>query len=193
MLRHLSLTFLSVCIFGQVIAMAGPNDSNLTTREQQVLDQQKNREESARTSDALKPNERSSPTKVDVSSWGLSDAQIAITNHLFGYSTIMDPDYTLQGVKITGLVNLGFYAPNKNNDGERKKGRFVFGMEFPTIDLTSRSDIFFGAGLTMMDASSGYIDAGIEYHILSWFKAQAGVNYNFARKAAGQASLGLTW
>ena len=175
-------------------AVMAQNSSQLTDREKQLQDAEKNRNEMKQLDQITKPNDPYSPTKVDTKSWGLDEnVSFEITNHLFGYSTIMDKDYTLQGVKLTGLVNLAFYSPDKENDGTRKKGRFVFGMEFPTFDITRRLGVYTGVGLTLGDTSSMYLDAGLDLLLTSWFKAQGGLNYNFSRGAATQLSIGFTW
>lgn len=191
MVKQLYFFVFLILIFGK--ADAGPNDSNLTTREQQLQDSQQRQQEINRAGDAARPNSQTNPTRVDVSTWGLSDTQFEITNHLFGYSTILDSKNTFQGVKITGFMNIAYYQPNKNNDGDRKKGRLAVGIEFPAYKLSGRSDLFLGGGFTMIEAQSLYFDAGYEYHLLGWLKGQLGVNYNLARDPAIQASLGVTW
>ncbi len=190
MLRGSILGF--IFVFQSSLALADANNSQLTVREQQVQDSQKLQNELKQAEQAAQPNQPS--TKYNINTAGIDpDVKFEITNHLFGYSTIMESDNTYSGIKLTGLVNIAYYNPSKNNDGEKKKGRFVFGFESPLVELFSRLALFGGIGATLGDARGLYVDLGLEYHLLSWFKAQAGVNYNSDAKTSPQVSVGFTW
>ncbi len=174
-------------------SFAGPNDSQLTEREQVQKDIERNRQEI--NNSTTTPNSKSAPTKVNVESWGInSNAKFDITNHLFGYSTLIDKDSDYDGVKLTGFFNVAYYNPRKANDGTRKKSKFEIGFEEPVWDLTSRSALFVGGGGVFGFGMGLYLDTGIDYHILSWFKAQAGLNYASANgHVSPKISLGFTW
>lgn len=175
-------------------AFADANNSQLTTREQLLQDSQNRQIELNRAEEASRPNERSTPPRVNVNSWGIDqDMTFEITNHLLGYSTVLESGNTLQGVKFTGFVNLAYYSPTEEKDGKRKKARFVFGVEAPVYDLSKRSGIFAGVGATLGDATGIYFDAGADYHLANWFKLQGGLNYNLATGLYPQLSLGFTW
>lgn len=190
-LKFFKIVTLFLCL--QTTAYAGPNDSQLTEREQVQQDINKNRQEVENSK--VSPNSSSTPTKVNVESWGInSTTQYEITNHLFGYSTILDKDTQFDGVKLTGFFNVGFYSPRKNNDGTKKKGRLVLGLEEPIWNLTSQAAIFMGGGAIFMDSMGLYLDAGLDYHFLSWMKAQAGLNWASANgHVSPQLSIGFTW
>lgn len=193
-MKFLSVVTLVFALLGfQNSAFAGPNDSQLTEREQTQQDIEKNRQE---VQNAGTPkNSSSTPTKINVDSWGIdSTARFDITNHLFGYSTLLDQDTAFDGVKLTGFINLGFYSPRKNNDGTRKKGRIVMGFEEPVWDITSRAALFLGGGATFGDHTGLYLDTGFDFHLLSWAKAQAGLNYaTGSGHVSPQLSIGFTW
>lgn len=164
--------------------------------EQEKIQQRResDRQEEALRKDALKPNEKYSPTKVDTSTWGIDkNLQFEITNHLLGYSTIIEPDNTLQGVKITGIMNFAYYNSNEKDKTGRSKARYVFGLEFPITEINRRIEFWGGIGATLGDHTAMYLDAGLDYRIASWFKIQGGVNYNTARGLHPQISLGFVW
>jgi len=172
---------------------AGPNDSQLTTHEQNQLDIQKNRQEIQNSN--VQPNTKSAPTTIDISRWGLnSTTQYEITNHLFGYSMLVDKDTDYDGVKLTGFLNLGFYSPRKNNDGSKKKSRLVMGLEEPVWKINSQLAVFTGGGLVFGNAMGLYLDFGLDFYLLSWFKTQIGANYTSANgHVSPQMSLGFSW
>lgn len=178
-------------------SFAQTTGTNTQIHTQESIERQKaaDRQERANTENALKPNERSLPTKVDVSSWGLSDTKFDITNHLLGYSTILDSDKTLSGVKITGIINFAYYNITKKNadPNERSKARYVFGFETPFVDLTSRIVLWGGLGGIMGDTKALYADLGLDFILFSWFKIQGGMNYTTTGSLAPQISLGLVW
>ncbi len=170
--------------------------TNTMIQNQEKIEQQrqKDAQERANTAEALKPNEKSAPTKVDTSSWGIDpNVTFEITNHLFGYSVIKEDNQTLQGVKITGIVNIAYYKAETLTDTGRSQGRFVFGFEFPTYDISNRLQLWTGLGATLGDRKAFYLDLGVDYRLFSWFKLQAGANYNSAYGIAPQASVGFVW
>ena len=178
------------------VGFAQTTGTNTMIQNQERIEQQrqKDAQERANTAEALKPNQKSAPTKVDTSSWGLDpNVTFEITNHLFGYSVIKEDNQTLQGVKITGIVNVAYYKAETLTDTGRSQGRFVFGFEFPTYDITNRIQLWTGLGGTLGDRKGFYLDVGIDYRLFSWFKFQAGANYNSAYGIAPQASVGFVW
>lgn len=190
-------------IFGIVLVLlltatsqAQTTGTNTNIHQHEAVEQQKqaDRQEQARQAEALKPNASSSPTVVNTDAWGLDkNLSFDVTNHLLGYSTILEPDQTLQGVKLTGLVNVAYYAAEKKTATGRSQGRFVFGLEAPLIDLITDLRFWAGLGLTLGDAKGFYLDAGLEYQPLSWFKLQAGMNYNSSTGTYPQLSAGFVW
>lgn len=187
------------CFIGVILTIAslnsyaGPNDSVLTPREQTQQDIPKNRQEINNAT--ITPNSSSAPTRVNTDSWGLQSTGVfEITNHLVGYSTIVDKDYTFDGVKITGFFNVAYYSPRKENDGTRKRGRFVFGLEDQLLNISNRTAWFLGGGMTFGDHTALYVDTGLDFILLPWFKTQLGVNDNTgAGGVSPQVSLGFTW
>lgn len=192
-MRAASLCTLFLFLNSQPL-FAQSTGTNIPIQQQEAIQKQResDRREEALRNDALAPNAKSTPTKVDVSTWGLSDTKFEITNHLFGYSTIVQSDQTLQGVKLTGVMNLAYYQTEKKTETGRSQGRFVFGLEFPLIDLTNRINFWSGLGATLGDTKGLYLDAGLDYRIASWFKLQGGANYN-SGEFAPQVSLGFVW
>lgn len=182
-----------VSIFNSSVVWAGPNDSQPTQNEQTQKDIQQNRQEVNNA--VVAPNTPSTPTKVDTSTWGLdSTTQFDITNHLFGYSTILDQDTAYDGVKLTGFFNLAYYSPRKENDGAKKKGRLVVGFEEPVWKISNRTALFLGGGFNIGHASGLYLDAGLDVYIFSWLKTQVGVNFATDNKhTSPQLSIGLVW
>lgn len=176
-------------------SVANAQNTNIQQHEATERQKEADRNERANTAEALKPNEKYKPTQVDVGSWGIDpNAYIEITNHLLGYSTILENDQTLTGIKITGLVNLAWYNITKKSETQgRSKSRLVFGGEFPVYDITKRSLAWSGFGLTLGDVKSLYFDLGLEYRLANWFKIQGGVNYNMGVGINPQISLGLVW
>ena len=173
--------------------LAGPNDSQLTTHEQNQQDIQKNRQEIQNS--GTQPNMKSAPTQVNVGSWGIdSTARFDITNHLFGYSTLIDKDTNYDGVKLTGFLNLGFYSPRDNNDGNKKKSRLVVGAEEPIWNFSNQLALFIGGGVVFGQSMGLYADTGLDFYILSWIKTQIGANYTTANgHVSPQLSLGFSW
>ena len=113
-----------------------------------------------------------------------------------GYSTISEAEQTLSGVKLTGLVNFAYYnvtKKNSTNTNERSKARYVFGIESPIEDLTSRIVLWGGLGATLGDARGLYLDLGLDFRVFSWFKIQGGANYNTIGSLSPQISLGFVW
>lgn len=186
-----------ILIFSSSLSLAQFTGTQTSTHQHEATEQQKaaDRIENANREQALKPNEKSKPTTVDTSKWGIDpNVQFQITNHLLGYSTIMESEQTLTGVKITGLVNFAYYnVKKKEATTERSKARYVFGLESPLYDFTNRFHFWGGMGLTLGDARGLYVDLGLEYQILSWFKIQGGFNYNSDGGTYPQASLGFVW
>lgn len=183
------LSLLSNLSFAQ---FTGTNTA-IQTHEQVELEKAKNRQEINNAGTTT--NSPSTPTKVDTSSWGIdSNVTFEITNHHFGYSQIVEDDQTLKGVKITGLVNVAYYAAEKKTATGRSKGRFVFGFEFPTYTLSNRFEVFTGLGATLGDHTALYADAGIDFRVFSWFKIQGGLNWNTGYGSiAPQISAGFVW
>jgi hypothetical protein len=186
-----------ILLFFSIQSLAQFTGTQNSTHQHEATEQQKadDRIENANREQALKPNQKSTPTTVDTSKWGIDpNVQFEITNHLFGYSTIMESEQTLTGVKLTGLVNIAYYnIKKKEPTTERNKSRFVFGFETPMYDFTNRFHFWGGLGLTLGDAKGMYVDLGLEYQILSWFKVQGGFNYNSDGGTYPQASLGFVW
>lgn len=183
-------------LFLSIDAFCGPNDSNLTNREQQVQDAEKSRNEMKQIEQATQPNSPSSPTQYKYDTSGIDSSVVfEINNHLLGYSVISNSDVSLSGIKVTGLMNVAYYSPSKEFDenGNETKGRFVFGFETPMIDITRQFAVFGGFGATLGDARGIYFDVGLDYRILRFLKAQAGFNYNTDGEFAPQLSAGLTW
>lgn len=184
-------------LFLSLNSMAQTTGTNTAIQSHEKVENQKaaDRKEQANTNNALQPNEKSKPTQVDVSSWGFSDTKFEITNHLLGYSTILDDDRTLSGIKITGAVNFAYYNVTEKDKApnERSKSRYVFGVEFPMIELTNRITFWSGIGLSLGDAKGLYLDLGLDFIALSWFKIQGGANYNSDSGISPQMSLGLVW
>lgn len=179
--------------------LAQTTGTNTQIHAQEAIEKQKaaDRQESANTNNALNPNEKSKPTQIDTSTWGLdSNVTFEITNHLLGYSTITESEQTLNGLKMTGLVNFAYYNVNKknsNSSNEKSKARYVFGLEAPIADLTRRLTLWCGGGATLGDAKGLYLDLGLDFRILTWFKLQGGMNYNSVGSFSPQLSLGLVW
>lgn len=171
--------------------------TNKAIHQQEQIQRQKDADRAMdRLSDQVgKPNSPSTPTKVDTSTWGLDpDVKFEITNHLFGYSTLVESEQTLQGLKITGLVNLGFYSSSQKTATNRSQSRFVMGIEFPLFDITNRINAWSGVGLTLGDRRALYVDLGFDYRILNWLKVQAGANYNSDYgNVSPQVSIGYVW
>lgn len=185
--------FFSINSYAQFTGTNTPSHQHEATEQQKAAD----RIENAQREDALKPNSKSTPTKVDTSTWGLDpNLTFEITNHLFGYSTILESEQTLSGFKITGFMNFAYYnvkKKNSDNSNERSKSRYVFGIESPIVDLTNRLILWGGFGGTMGDAKGLYVDLGLDYILTSWFKIQGGVNYNSTGLISPQISLGFVW
>jgi len=195
MLKLLSAVMFLLCIN----SFAQTTGTNTQIHTQEAVEKQKaaDRQESANTNNALQPNEKSKPTKIDTSRWGLDpNVNFEITNHLLGYSTISETEQSLSGVKLTGLINFAYYNVNKknsNNTNERSKARYVFGIESPIEELTSRIILWGGIGATLGDARGLYLDLGLDFRIFSWFKIQGGANYNTIGSLSPQISLGFVW
>jgi hypothetical protein len=184
-------------LFFSLNSFAQTTGTNTAIHSQEKIENQKaaDRNEQANTNNALQPNQKSAPTRIDTSSWGLSDTKFEITNHLLGYSTILDDDRTLNGIKITGIVNFAYYNVTEKNQtpGERSKSRYVFGVEFPMVELTNRITFWGGIGGSLGDAKGLYADLGLDFIALNWFKLQGGANYNSDTGVAPQLSLGFVW
>lgn len=184
-------------LFFSLNSIAQTTGTNTAIHTQEKIENQKatDRNEQANTNNALQPNQKSAPTKIDTSSWGISDTKFEITNHLLGYSTILDNDKTLSGIKMTGIVNFAYYNVNEKDKApnERSKSRYVFGVEFPMVELTNRITFWGGLGATLGDAKGFYIDAGLDFIAMSWFKIQGGANYNSDSGVSPQISLGFVW
>lgn len=183
-------------IFSVFLGVSSASAQNLNIQKTEAIERQReaDRREEANRAEALKPNEKYTPTTVDTSKWGLDpNLTFEITNHLLGYSTIVESDRTLTGVKITGLINFAYYNTTEKSATGRSKSRYVFGGEFPLEKLSSRWTLWGGLGLTMGDVMAAYGDLGLELYITSWFKIQGGGNLNSARGLNPQVSLGLVW
>lgn len=178
-------------------AQAPTTGTNTMIQQQEAIEQRRaqDRQELNRAADASAPNAKSAPTKVDVSSWGIDpNVKFEITNHLLGYSTILEKDQTLQGLKITGLINFAYYNVKKKvEDGSRSKARYVFGFETPIYDLTNRTPLWAGIGATLGDTRSIYGDIGLDLILTSWFKLQGGINWNGETGFNPQISAGFVW
>ena len=187
--------FLSMFILCSSISMAQLTGTNTAIHQQEEVQKkiESNRQEVNNAS--VPANSPSAPTKVDTSTWGIdSNVRFEITNHLFGYSMIKESEQTLQGVKITGLLNLAYYKAEKKSATGRSQGRLVFGFEFPVYEISNRFTAFSGLGLTLGDRKAFYADAGVDFRIFEWFKIQAGVNWNTSYGSiAPQVSAGLVW
>jgi hypothetical protein len=177
------------------LAFAQFTGTNTAIQANEQVQQDKAKAQQEINNAVITPNSPSAPTKVDTSSWGIDpNVSFDITNHLLGYSQIMEDDQTLKGVKLTGLVNIAYYSAEKKTATGRSKGRFVFGFEFPTYSLTNRFEVYTGLGATLGDRTALYADAGIDFRIFSWFKIQAGLNWNTGYGAvAPQISAGFVW
>ncbi|MBL7543718.1 MAG: hypothetical protein JNL11_07865 [Bdellovibrionaceae bacterium] len=197
MLKFFAAMIMILSIGFNSLAQTTGTNTQIHTHESIEKKKADDRQESANTSSALQPNQKSEPTRVDVSSWGLDqDLKFEITNHLLGYSTILETEQTLSGIKITGLVNFAYYNVTKKNllnPNERSKGRYVFGIESPLMDLSRRFVFWGGIGATMGDAKGLYLDLGLDFRIFSWFKLQGGVNYHSTGNVCPQISVGLVW
>lgn len=165
----------------------------IQAKEQIELDRAKATQESNNAT--ITPNSPSTPTKVDTSNWGFTSTEtFEITNHILGYSQIMEDGRTLKGVKLTGVLNIAYYAADKQIEAGRSKGRLVFGVEFPTYTLSNRFEVFTGLGMTLGDHTSVYVDAGVDFKIFSWFKIQGGLNWNAGYgDIAPQITAGFVW
>ncbi|MCK6600068.1 MAG: hypothetical protein L6Q37_17020 [Bdellovibrionaceae bacterium] len=189
----------SMIFFFSFFSLAQTTGTNTQIHRQEAIEKQKesDRKEEAVRSNALQPNQKSQPTKIDTSSWGLDpNITFEINNHLLGYSTILESEKTLSGFKITGLINFAYYNVTKKETpsaSERSKARYVFGFETPIADLTSRIVLWSGFGGTLGDAKGLYVDLGLDFRIFSWFKAQGGMNYNSTGTFSPQISLGIVW
>lgn len=162
-------------------------------REQVLKDIESNRRETSQAGTTA--NTPSTPNRVDTSSWGMdSGTRYDITNHLLGYSVIMEEDQTLTGVKLTGVINAAYYKAETTTSTGRSEGRFVLGFEFPVYDISRRLEAFSGIGATFGDRTGLYLDVGVDFYLTSWAKIQAGVNMNTGYGGiAPQLSAGLTW
>lgn len=189
----LILTYLAILISNVAFAQFTGTNTAIHTQEQVEKDRASAKQELNNAGTI--PNSPSAPTKVDTSSWGIdSNVRFEITNHLLGYSQIVEDGQTLKGVKITGLVNLAYYSAEKKTATGRSKGRFVFGFEFPTYTLSNRFEVFTGLGATLGDHTALYADAGIDFRIFEWFKIQGGLNWNTGYGSiAPQISAGFVW
>jgi hypothetical protein len=162
-------------------------------QEQVEQDRAKARQESNNAT--ITPNSPSSPTKVDTTNWGFTSTETyEITNHLLGYSQIMEDGRTLKGVKLTGILNIAYYSADKQLEAGRSKGRLVFGAEIPTYTISNRFEVFTGLGLSIGDYTALYVDAGVDFRLTSWFKIQGGLNWNTGYGSiAPQISAGFVW
>lgn len=184
-----------IVLFISQSILAQMTGTNSPTHQQETLQKQIDSNRKDVNSAGTSPNSPSNPTKVDVSSWGIdSQTQFEISNHLFGYSTIIESGQTLKGVKITGFVNVAFYNAETLTETGRSQGRLVFGLEIPIYNFTNRLGAWTGLGLTLGDRQGFYLDLGVDYRIMSWFKIQAGANWNSKYGGlAPQVSLGFVW
>lgn len=180
------ITLFSSIAFSQV---------NMSEHEKVEQQKSKDRQEMRNTEEALKPNEKYNPTKFDTGSLNIDpNLQIEITNHLLGYSLIMEEDRTLNGVKLTGLMNVAYYnVTEKNESSTRKKGRLVFGLEFPVMEVSQRIGIFTGFGGTLGDATALYLDVGTDIYATSWFKIQGALNYTSGKGIGTMINAGFSW
>lgn len=189
----------SVIFFFSFFSLAQTTGTNTQIHRQEAIEKQKeaDRREEAVRNNALQPNQKSQPTKVDTSSWGLDpNVTFEINNHLLGYSTILESEKTLSGFKITGLINFAYYNVTKKDtttSTERSKARYVFGFETPIADLSSRMVLWSGLGGTLGDAKGLYVDLGLDFRFFSWLKIQGGMNYNSTGLLSPQISFGLVW
>lgn len=193
-MRLFNIVLILLAVSSSSIAQTTGTNSAIQQHEAVEKQKQSDRQEQALQSEAQKPNAKSSPIVVNTDAWGIDkNLRFDITNHLLAYSAILEPDQTLQGVKLTGLLNIAYYSVEKKTATGRSQSRFVFGLESPIVDFTE--DIHFWAGLggTLGDAKGFYFDAGLEYLPLSWFKLQAGMNYNSSTGVYPQLSAGFVW
>ncbi|HPI40933.1 MAG TPA: hypothetical protein PLJ21_09015 [Pseudobdellovibrionaceae bacterium] len=187
------LLILCLIFFNNIeFTFADANNSQLTTREQQVQDSQNLKKELDNS--VIKPNDPSTPTQFQYNTNNIDpNVSFEINNHLFGYSTIITDNNTFTGIKVTGILNIAYYTPTKENDGTRKTGRFAFGYESPIWEISRPFAIFGGFGATLGDSRGIYVDVGFDYRLFQFLKAQAGFNYNTDGKISPQISIGLTW
>lgn len=179
-MKYLILFLVSFNVFAQ---------NNGYFSNQEVIQQQKekSRQENALINDALKPNEPSKNTPVNIHID--SDATFDINNHLLGYSKIFEGDKELSGVKITGALNVAFYKVSNS----KKSIRLVSGIELPVMDISNRTSLFAGGGFQFGDDTTIYLSSGMDIMLLSWIKAQVGLNYGIGKNLGPMINIGLTW
>lgn len=177
----LLLVFTSQTLFAQV-----------DMSEQEKIQQQrdKNRQEDALQDSARQANPKTSapvvgPVNIDPS------AQLDVDHSALGYSLIPTSDNTVSGIKFSGGFTAGFYQEQKLE----KRYVLLAGVELPieTEMLPARIIPFGGGGLQVGGDGGLYVDLGLDFRLVNWFKLQGGVHYVVGRKANGLIGAALTW
>lgn len=160
--------------------------------EQEKIQQQreKNRQEDALRESTSQPNAKPSdfktvPVHID------SDAQLDVDHSAIGFSVIPINDNMLSGFKFSGGFTAGFYQEQKLD----KKYALLAGVELPIdIELPLRNFVPFGGGGLQVGVDGGlYLDLGLDFRFVKWFKLQAGLHYVIGRDPTGVFGAALTW